>query len=167
MQDFRTFWLQPRPPSLGHCRDYWTCLNRSTWLDYWSQSIFIIIIIILLLFFFFFFFWERGKCGFIAPKMTVRCWMYLLRRPPLHTCSSNKDPLSHNLLSQLWFLTRSQVCFLFLFYLLIFLDRMFTSKWQTPDSCSLWFELVILLFKSLLILFFANYNGGKCKLVHN
>lgn len=80
-----------------------------------------------------------------------------LRRPPLHTCSSNKDPLSHIYFPQ-WILSHfdSQQGVTFFSF---FFRFMYTSKLQTQDSCFLSFELVILLFKSLLILFFPNYNG--------
>lgn len=84
-----------------------------------------------------------------------------LRRPPFHTCSSNKDPLSHIyflpwILSQLDIQLPNRESSFFFFF-----RCMYGRKLPTQDFCFLIFELVILLFKSLSILFCPNYNRAN------
>lgn len=124
---------------------YWTCLNCSTWLDIGVRAFFKII--------------SGEEMWILELQSDSKMLNVSLRRPPFHTCSSNKDPLSHIYFLP-WILSQFDSQQGVKLGVFIFIFRcMYTSKLQTQDSCFLSFELVTLLFKSSLILFCPNYNG--------
>lgn len=126
---------------------YWTCLKPQHLAWYWKSE-------------HFFLFLER-KCGIYSSKNDSEMLNVSLRRPPLHTCSSNKDPLSHIYFSTVDSVSvlipnRESSCF-FIFFL---------KDACTPANYKLKipvfsFELVILLFKKLvdLVFFFLIIRG--------
>lgn len=130
--------------SLGHCRDIGHVWTAALGLILESEHFFLII--------------SGEEMWILELQNDSKMLNVSLRRPPFHTCSSNKDPLSHIYFLQ-WILSQSdsqQGVKLGVFFIF---RCMYTSKLQTQDSCFLSFELVTLLFKSSSILFCPNYNG--------